>query len=94
MPEYEIINEDTGEIETFKTGIDIKQLEEYNQWKIDQMLNPPTYSPQEYARFVESEEAKKIIAEAKDYLSFYNRGSDWPPELIETLERILDGREK
>jgi hypothetical protein len=94
MAEYEIINEDTGEIETFKTGIDIKQLEEYNQWKIEQMLNPPTYSPQEYANFVESEEAKRILAEAKDYLSFYNKGSDWPPGLIETLERILDGREK
>jgi len=91
MSEYEIVNEETGEIEVFKTTIDIRQLEEYNQWKIDQMLNPPTYSPKEYANFVESEDAKRILAEAKDYLSFYNKGSDWPPELLDSLEKILNG---
>jgi hypothetical protein len=74
MPEYEIVNESTGEIETFKTGIDIKQLEEYNQWKIEQMLNPPTHSPQEYAQHVESEQAKMIVSKVKEYIDLVDDG--------------------
>jgi hypothetical protein len=91
MPEYEIVNEDTGEIETFKTGIDIKQLEEYNQWKIDQMLNPPTYSPKEYAEHVEAETAKSIIAKAKEYIVLIDDGKLGGE--FKKLEEILNGKE-
>lgn len=85
MPEYEIVNESTGEIETFKTGIDIKQLEEYNQWKINQMLNPPTHSPQEYAQYVEAEQAKVIVSKVKDYINLVDDG-----EMDATLIRIRE----
>jgi len=87
MPEYEIVNESTGEIETFRTGIDIKQLEDYNQWKIDQMLNPPTYSPKEYADYVESETAKLILSRVKDYIS---AGEDLT---VLKIEEIINGKE-
>jgi hypothetical protein len=85
MPEYEIVNESTGEIETFKTGIDIKQLEDYNQWKIDQMLNPPTYSPKEYAEYVEVQGAKLIVSKVKDYIDLVDDG-----EMDATLIRIRE----
>jgi hypothetical protein len=85
MPEYEIVNEDTGEIETFKTGIDIKQLEEYNQWKVEQMLNPPTYSPKEYAEYVEAQKAKLIVSKVKDYIDLVDDG-----EMDATLIRIRE----
>jgi hypothetical protein len=87
MPEYEIINESTGEIETFRTGIDIKQLEDYNQWKIDQMLNPPTHSPKEYADYVESETAKLILSRVKDYIS---AGKD---VTVLKIEEMINGKE-
>jgi hypothetical protein len=85
MSEYEIINEDTGEIETFRSTIDIRQLEEYNQWKIEQMLNPPTYSPKEYAEYIESESAKLIISKVKDYIDLHNDG-----EMDSALLRIRE----
>jgi hypothetical protein len=91
MPEYEIVNEDTGEIETFKTGIDIKQLEEYNQWKIDQMLNPPTYSPKEYAEYVESESAKLIVSKVREYINLHDDG-DMDSVLLRVKE-MVNGKE-
>ena len=91
MPEYEIVNESTGEIETFKTGIDIKQLEEYNQWKIDQMLNPPTYSPKEYAEYVEAQGAKLIVSKVKDYIDLVDDG-EMDATLI-TIREIVYAKE-
>lgn len=93
MKEYEIVNESTGEIELFKTGIDIKQLEEYNQWRIDNRLNPPTYSPQEYAEYIENQKNRDIIIKAKNYLAAYNMGVPLPSDMLDRLERILDGEE-
>lgn len=91
MPEYEIVNEDTGEIETFKTGIDIRQLEEYNQWKIDQMLNPPTYSPKEYAEYVELESAKLIISKVKEYVDLHDDGQ--MDSVLVRIKEMLNGKE-
>jgi hypothetical protein len=94
MSEYEIVNEKTGEIELIKTSVDIKQLEDYNQWKIDKMLNPPTYSPQEYALHIENEKNKEIIEMAKEYIKKYNSlGMPLPTEIIDRLEKILNGQE-
>jgi hypothetical protein len=91
MPEYEIVNEDTGEIETFKSGIDIRQLEEYNQWKIEQMLNPPTYSPKEYAEYVESESVKLIISKVKDYIDLHDDGE--MDSVLIRIKEMLNGKE-
>lgn len=93
MGEYEIVNESTGEIEVFKTNIDIKQLEDYNQWRIDNRLNPPTYSPQEYAEYVENQKNKSIIVKAKNFLDAYNMGVPLPSDMLDHLERILNGEE-
>jgi hypothetical protein len=89
MSEYEIINEETGEIEVFKTSIDIQQLEDYNQWKIEQMLNPPTYSPKEYAEHVESERAKLILSKLKDYISLVDDGKLDP--ILVRIREMVDG---
>jgi hypothetical protein len=89
MSEYEIINEETGEIEVFKTSIDIQQLEDYNQWKIEQMLNPPTYSPKEYAEHVESERAKLILSKVKDYISLVDDGKLDP--ILVRIREMVDG---
>lgn len=87
MSEYEIVNEETGEIEVFKTSIDIQQLEDYNQWKIEQMLNPPSYSPKEYAEHVESEKAKLILSKVKDYISLVDDGK-LDPILVRIKEMV------
>jgi hypothetical protein len=89
MSEYEIINEETGEIEVFKTSIDIQQLEDYNQWKIEQMLNPPTYSPKEYAEHVESERAKLILSKVRDYISLVDDGKLDP--VLVRIREMVDG---
>jgi hypothetical protein len=91
MGEYEIVNEDTGEIETFNTRIDIRQLEEYNQWKIDQMLNPPTYSPKEYAEYAESESAKLIISKVKDYIDLHDDGE--MDSVLIRIKEMVNGKE-
>jgi hypothetical protein len=87
VSEYEIVNEETGEIEVFKTSIDIQQLEDYNQWKIEQMLNPPSYSPKEYAEHVESEKAKLILSKVKDYISLVDDGK-LDPILVRIKEMV------
>ncbi len=93
MGEYEIVNESTGEVEVFKSDIDIKQIEEYNQWRIDCMLNPPTYSAVEYAKYLEGEKAKEIVKRAKSFLEFYNQGYPFNQDMLNSLEDILDGKE-
>lgn len=93
MSDYEIVNESTGEIEVFNTEVDIKQIEEYNQWRIDNMLNPPTYSALEYAEHVENERAKTIVKEARDLVNYYsNAGCDLPYQILLTLKDILNGK--
>jgi hypothetical protein len=93
MDEYEIVNEVTGEIESFQSQVDIKQIEEYNQWRIDKMLNPPTYSALEYAKHVEVERDKLILKEARDMVEFYYQvGHPLPYEILERLKDVLNGK--
>jgi hypothetical protein len=78
---YHITNPTTGEIEEFETTVDIDLLEEYNGWVIENKLNPPTYSPQEYAKYLELKQAKDLLAKIRDYIS----------DAVE--ERVLSGLE-
>jgi hypothetical protein len=66
---YHITNPTTGEIEEFETTVDIDLLEEYNGWVIENKLNPPTYSPQEYAKYLELKQAKDLLAKVREYIS-------------------------
>lgn len=94
MAEYEMVNEETGEIESFKTSVNIQQLEDYNQWKIEQMLNPPTYSPQEYANYIESQKAKDLLSKVKQYIftSVEDRVLSGL-EVLENVREMLDSEE-
>lgn len=94
MADYEIVNEETGEIESFKTSVNIQQLEDYNQWKIEQMLNPPTYSPQEYANHVETQRAKDLLAKVSQYiLKSVDEDKLSCLEIIENVQEMLDSEE-
>lgn len=91
MADYEIVNEETGEIESFKTSINIQQLEDYNQWKVEQMLNPPTYSPQEYAKHIESEQAKDLLRKIRIYIEDNaNEGVLSGLEMLEIVAEMLN----
>lgn len=94
MAEYEVVNEETGEIESFKTSVNIQQLEDYNQWKIEQMLNPPTYSPQEYAKYVELQKSKDLLTKVRQYI--FNAVEDRVLsglEVLENVQEMLDSEE-
>lgn len=91
MSKYEMVDPRTGELTEFETSVDIGLLEEYNRWVIDNKLNPPTYSPQEYAMYLEAERSKKIVAEAIEMVEFYTQDkvTPWHPDMLERLLRIL-----
>lgn len=94
MGKYEIVDPNTGELVEFETPIDIGLLEEYNRWVIDSRLNPPSYSPQEYALYLESEVAKRQLAKAREMVEFYTTGPTiWSSEMLESLLRILRNEE-
>jgi hypothetical protein len=53
------------------------------------MLNPPTYSPKEYAEHVESERAKLILSKVKDYISLVDDGKLDP--ILVRIREMVDG---
>jgi hypothetical protein len=84
----------TGEVIEFETSVDIQLLEDYNRWVVDNKLNPPTYSPQEYALHLESEQAKKTLANAIEMVEYYSTGNTpWGTEVVSKLLRILKDEE-
>jgi hypothetical protein len=84
----------TGEVIEFETSVDIQLLEDYNRWVVDNKLNPPTYSPQEYALHLESEQAKKTLANAIEMVQYYSTGNTpWGAEVVSKLLRILKDEE-
>jgi hypothetical protein len=93
MNKYEVVDMTTGELIEIETKIDISLLEEYNQWVVDNKLNPPTYSPKEYAMYLESEIAKRQLAKAIEVAEFYNKGTVWDQEIVEGLLRIMRNEE-
>ena len=94
MPKHEVVNMLTGEVIEFETSVDIQLLEDYNRWVVDNKLNPPTYSPQEYALHLESEQAKKTLANAIEMVEYYSTGNTpWGTEVVSKLLRILKDEE-
>ena len=94
MPKHEVVNMLTGEVMEFETSVDIQLLEDYNRWVVDNKLNPPTYSPQEYALYLEAEQAKKTLANAIEMVEYYSQGNTpWGDEVVSKLLRILKDEE-
>jgi hypothetical protein len=91
--EYQVINPNTGEIEVFETTVDVGLLEDYNAWVIENKLNPPTYSPQEYAKHLEIKKTLLAVNNALEYLDFYNTGTPFEKEMLDKLVRILKNEE-
>lgn len=94
MSKYEVVDMLTGEVMEFETKVDIDLLEEYNRWVVDNKLNPPTYSPKEYAMYLESESAKKQLEKAIEMAEHYATGkTPWGEEVVAKLLRILKDEE-
>lgn len=60
MRDYEFVDPDTGEMRSLQTNIDIDLIKQYNEWVIGCKLNPPQYTPVEFAEHMET--IKKLEA--------------------------------
>lgn len=93
MAKYEVVDDRTGEVIEFETKVDIDLLQQYNDWVIENKLNPPTYTPKDYAIYLEGESAKKQLSKAIEMAEFYNKGTVWNQEVVESLLRIMRNEE-
>ena len=94
MSSYEFIDPQSGEIKSVETSVDIELLQEYTEWVIEGKLNPPEYTPVEFAKFVETRERLKALDRGLEMLEFYAKdNTSWSPELLQTLVRILRNEE-
>ena len=94
MSEYEFVDGESGEIKSIETTIDIQLLQDYTEWVIEQKLNPPDYSPIEFAKYVETQERLRALDRGLEMLDFYAKdGTPWSSELLQKLVRILRNEE-
>ena len=94
MSSYEFVDGESGEIKSIETAIDIQLLQDYTEWVIEQKLNPPDYSPVEFAKYVETQERLKALDRGLEMLEFYAKdNTPWSSELLQTLVRILRNEE-
>jgi hypothetical protein len=91
MPEYEMINYATGEVETFETVLDLSILKAYNDWVVEKKLNPPTFSPEEFAREMEDLALRVKVEEALSYLVKYSMAETVPSDIVKHAIDILKG---
>jgi hypothetical protein len=94
LSSYEFIDPQSGEIKSVETSVDIELLQEYTEWVIEGKLNPPEYTPVEFAKFVETRGRLKALDRGLEMLDFYAKGdAPWSKELLQTLVRILRNEE-
>ncbi len=93
MSSYEIVDPNTGEMVEFETTVDIDLIQDYNRWVVENKINPPQFSPMEYAKYIEDEKRKVNVQSAIALIEFYNKGAAWEPEMIDALLRILRNEE-
>jgi hypothetical protein len=94
LSSYEFIDPQSGEIKSVETSVDIELLHEYTEWVIEGKLNPPEYTPVEFAKFVETRERLKALDRGLEMLEFYAKdNTPWSSELLQTLVRILRNEE-
>jgi hypothetical protein len=70
---------------------DIQFLENYMDWVNSRKLDPPTYSPAEYGEHLANMRNAEIVDRALEMLEFYNKGIDWPTNMLDELTKILRG---
>lgn len=70
---------------------EIKFLENYIDWVNSRKLDPPSYSPAEYAEHLANMRNTEIVEKALEMLNFYNKGTTWDPEMLDELAAILRG---
>lgn len=93
MSSYEMVDPNTGEMIEFETTVDIELIQDYNRWVVENKINPPQFSPMEYAKYIEDEKRKVNVESAIKMIEFYNKESLWEPEMIDALLRILRNEE-
>jgi hypothetical protein len=70
---------------------EIKFLENYIDWVNSRKLDPPTYSPAEYAEHLANMRNAQIVDKALEMINFYNKGTKWDSEMLDELAAILRG---
>lgn len=93
MSNYEIVDPITGEMKEFSTNVDIDLIQDYNRWVVENRMNPPQFSPLEYAQYIEAEKRKEAIEKAIAMIEQYNKGTLWEPEMLDELLGILRNEE-
>lgn len=92
MPEYEMVNYATGEVETFETTLDLSILKAYNEWVVGKKLYPPTFSPEEFAREMEDLQLREKVNEVVEYLETYVKSPTVPAQIVEHAIELLRGK--
>ena len=90
---FENVNFETGEIEEFETSVDLKLLEEYNEWVTERKLFPPQSTPREYAEYIEAKRLKENVSKAIAVIEKYSFMDSLPAEVFEKVIRILRNEE-
>ena len=93
MSSYEMVDPNTGEMIEFETTVDIGLIQDYNRWVVESRMNPPQFSPLEYAQYIENEKRKEAIDNAIAMIEQYNKGTLWEPEMVNKLLGILRNEE-
>lgn len=93
MNSYEMVDPNTGEMIEFETTVDIALIQDYNRWVVENKINPPQFSPIEYAKYVEDEKRKVNVESAIKLIEFYNKEVLWEPEMVDSILRILRNEE-
>lgn len=88
-----MVDPNTGEMIEFETTVDIALIQDYNRWVVENKINPPQFSPVEYAKYIEDEKRKVAIEKAITMIERYNHATVWEPEMIDSLLRILRNEE-
>lgn len=70
---------------------EIQFLENYIEWVNSRKLDPPTYSPAEYAEHLANMRNAEIVEKALEMVNFYNKGTKWDKEMLDQLAAILRG---
>lgn len=94
MTSYEFVDQQTGELKSIETKVDIDLIQEYNEWVIENSLNPPKYGPVEFAEFVQTRDRLKALDRGLEMIEQY-RGSElsWSADMMQSLVRILRNEE-
>jgi hypothetical protein len=70
---------------------EIQFLENYIDWVNSRKLDPPAYSPAEYAEHLANMRNAQIVEKALEMINFYNKGTKWDGEMLDELAAILRG---